>query len=687
MPTHTLSSALEFDRSLCRNFTVSGTREWLVTNGIGGFASGTVAGVLTRRYHGLLIAALHPPLGRTLLASKVEETVTYDGRMYALTANVWRSGVTAPTGFYQLERFYLDGAIPVWEYSCADALLEKRIWMQPGENSTYLHYQLRRATLAMAVQVKVLVNYRDYHGITHANNWRMEIEPVAHGLGVTAYAGATPYYLLSDEAQAMSRYEWYRDFHLSVEAERGLDANEDHLYAGEFAITLAPGAAFTLVLSTNPTPNLDGAAMLAERQRYEQSLLAQAKPLLSNSTCDSAVIEKIKQLVLAADQFIVTRPMPNVATAAADDNLKSQLHTSQSGHSIIAGYPWFGDWGRDTMIALPGLTLVTGRPRIAASILRTFAQFVDQGMLPNRFPDAGEAPEYNTADATLWYFEALRAYYEATRDVDLLHELFPTLEGIIRWHQRGTRYRIHVDPTDGLLYAGEPGVQLTWMDAKIGDWVVTPRTGKAVELNALWYNALSVMADFAHLVDENPAPYNRLAEQTQVGFGRFWSSELGYCYDVLDTPEGYSDATLRPNQILAVALPHSPLSGAQQRAIVDLCARQLLTPYGLRSLAPGSRGYASHYSGTPLQRDSAYHQGTVWGWLLGPFVLAHLRVYHDQALARSYLLPMLDHLADHGIGSLSEIFDAEPPFTPRGCFAQAWSVAETLRAWHLLNAA
>jgi predicted glycogen debranching enzyme len=378
----------------------------------------------------------------------------------------------------------------------------------------------------------------------------------------------------------------------------------------------------------------------------------------------------IRCLSLRADQFIVSRPTP-------DD---------PGGKSIIAGYPWFGDWGRDTMISLPGLTLATGRPDVARSILRTFARFVDRGMLPNRFPDEGETPRvaYNTVDATLWYFEAIRAYHAATGDDDLVRELFPVLQDIIDWHQRGTRYNIHVDPNDGLLYAGEAGVQLTWMDAKVGDWVVTPRIGKPVEINALWYNALRIMADFSRLVTGESVPsdvsYTTLADRVRSSFARFWNEAGGYGYDVIDGPGG-DDASLRPNQLFAVSLHHSPLDADRQRAVVEVCARHLLTSHGLRSLAPNDPAYVGRYGGDQYQRDAAYHQGTVWGWLIGPFVSAHLRVYRDPALAQSYLAPLMHHLSDHGLGSISEIFDGDAPFAPRGCIAQAWSVAEVLRAW------
>ena len=301
-------------------------------------------------------------------------------------------------------------------------------------------------------------------------------------------------------------------------------------------------------------------------------------------------------------------------------------------------------------------------------------------MLPNRFPDEGQAPEYNTVDATLWYFEAIRAYYEDTGDIALLRDLFPVLADIVDWHVRGTRTQIHVDPADGLLYAGEPGVQLTWMDAKGEDWVVTPRIGKLVEVNALRYNALCIMVEFARLLGEAPERYEALAEKARAGYARFRNEQAGYCYDVLDDPDG-NDPALRPNQLSAVSLPHSPLSPEQQTAVVDACARHLVSSHGLRSLGPRHPDYKGHHGGDRRTRDAAYHQGTVWGWLIGPFVSAHLRVYRDPVLARSFLAPLIQEPEAHCVGSLSEIFDGDPPHTPRGCIAQAWTVAEVLRVW------
>ena len=653
---------IDFGRETCGDLAAAERREWLVTNGLGGYASGTLAGLPTRRYHGLLVAALQPPLGRTLLLGKLDETATYDGRVYPLFANRWQDGAVEPAGFRHLERFHLEGSTPVWSFACADALLEKRVWMQHGANTTYIHYTLRRASAPLALSIKVLVNYRDYHALTRAGDWRMEIQSVAQGLRISAFDGAVPFYLLAAQAGIDPRHEWYRNYWLAQEAYRGLDALDDNLHAGTCALLLQPGDSLTLVASTEPAPDLDGRAAYARQRVYEQTLLADGGQ-------DDAPAW-VRQLVLAADQFIVQRPAPDAA----------------AGRSVIAGYPWFGDWGRDTMIALPGLTLATGRPGVAASILRTFAHFVDRGMLPNRFPDAGETPEYNTVDATLWYFEAVRAYVAASGDESLLRDLFPILQGIVAWHRRGTRYGIQMDAADGLLCAGEEGVQLTWMDARVGDWVVTPRTGKPVEINALWYNALQVMADFARRLGLPDGDYAALAERTRTGFARFWYEAGGYCYDVIDGPGG-DDPALRPNQLLAVSLPHSPLDVDRQRSVVEVCARHLLTSQGLRSLAVDDPAYFGRYGGGPQERDGAYHQGTVWSWLIGPFVSAHLRVHDDPAAARDFLAPFAHHLTDHGLGSVSEIFDGDPPFTPRGCIAQAWGAAELLRVWNEIASA
>ncbi|MEH2026946.1 amylo-alpha-1,6-glucosidase [Nostoc sp.] len=662
---------IEFGREISGNLDIAESREWLVTNGIGGYASGTVAGLLTRRYHGLLVAALKPPLGRTLMLAKLDETVLYGDRSYPLHTNRWADGIVSPHGYQHIERFSLEGTIPVWRFAVADALLEKRVWMQQGANTTYIQYTLRRATQPLKLTLKAMVNYRDYHSDTQSNDWQMSVEQVEQGICVTAYPGAVPLYLLNDSpkgdscasrASASVAHNWYYGFDLAVERYRGLNDKEDHLHAATFEVTLNPGEALAFVASTEKQPNLNGEAALKLRRAQDQKLTGFWKTNRPLNTKESP--SWINHLVLAADQFIVDRSLPE----------------DPHGKTIIAGYHWFSDWGRDTMISLPGLTISTGRPEVARSILRTFARYVDQGMLPNRFPDAGEQPEYNTVDATLWYFEAVRAYYSATDDDTLLGELFPILADIINCHSRGTRYNIHLDAADGLLYAGVAGVQLTWMDAKVDDWVVTPRIGKPIEVNALWYNALRTMAKFARQLGKPHQEYEAMAERANYRFSRFWNEETGYCYDVLDSPDG-DDSALRPNQIFAVSLPESPLTSSQQRGVVEACGQMLLTSHGLRSLAPDHPRYQGKYGGNQYQRDRAYHQGTVWGWLLGPFVLAHLRVYKNPEQARQFLEPMANHLKAHGLGSLSEIFDGDAPMTPRGCIAQAWTVAEVLRAW------
>lgn len=685
--------SIGFGREICGNLDIAASREWLVTNGIGGYACGTVAGELSRHYHGLLIAALEPPLGRTLMLTKLEEIIHYHQQVYTLSTDRWMDDSVDPQGYRHIEHFSLNGTIPTWRYACGDALLEKQVWMQQGENTTYIRYTLLRSSQPLALMLKALVNYRDHHGETRSWAWRMAIDRVESGVCVKAFPSAVPFYLLSDRADVLLVDDWYYGFKLAAEQYRGLNDREDHLHAATFHLSLEAGDSFTIIASTQAQPNLSGTSALKQQQAYEQKLLNLWRSDRPDDSRDAS--SWIAQLVLAADQFIVNRAVSSVAEPALPNLSESSSQPSDlprsvsaedssipalNGKTILAGYPWFSDWGRDTMISLPGLTLATGRSEIARLILRTFSHYVDQGMLPNRFPDEGEVPEYNTVDATLWYFEAIQQYYKATQDDDLLMELFPVLAEIIHWHCRGTRYNIHLDPIDGLLYAGEPGTQLTWMDAKIGDWVVTPRIGKPIEINALWYNALRTIAKFARQLNKPHQEYEALADRTLARFPRFWNKERGYCYDVLDTPEG-NDPSLRPNQIFAVSLPESPLMPAQQKAVVDVCGRSLLTSFGLRSLENNHPDYQGHYGGTPLQRDGAYHQGTVWGWLIGAYVFAHLRVYHDPVRARQFLEPMQHHLWDHGLGTLSEIFDGDAPMTPRGCFAQAWTVAEVLRAW------
>ncbi|MBI2206619.1 MAG: glycogen debranching enzyme family protein [Candidatus Rokubacteria bacterium] len=659
---------LECGREVTGDLATAERREWLCTNGAGGYASGTVAGDLTRRYHGLLVAALAPPLGHTLVVAKVEETLVYDAALFALGTNRWASGAIEPNGYRHLERFHLDGTTPVWTYACADARLEKRVWMEHGENTTYVRYHLLGASRPVRLTLRVLVNHRDHHGTTRGADWTMETTAIRNGVRVIAVPGATPLLLQATGTGALASeatHSWYHAFALARERERGLDWVDDHLHAATFSATLAPGQTLTLVASTESDPSVKPDVAWARRRAREDERLAAwrtARPWAADAP------PWIARLVLAADQFLVRRLLPG----------------EPNGLTVIAGYPWFGDWGRDTMIALPGLTLTTGRPDVAAVILRTFARLVDRGLLPNRLPERDEPREYNTADATLWFIEAIRAYHAATGDDGLLKELLPAVESILDWHRRGTRHGIAVDAADGLLRAGEPGMPLTWMDAKVGDHVVTPRIGKPVEVNALWINALATMIAFAERTGRPAREYQIMADRATKSFGRFWNADRGHCFDVIDGPGGDDDA-LRPNQIFTVSLPVSPLSAERRRRVVDACARELLTSYGLRTLAPGHPAYRGACAGDVPARDGAYHQGTVWSWLLGPFAIAHHRVHGDRAAARALLAPLAHHLADHGLGSIAEIFDGDPPHAPRGAIAQAWSVAETLRAWEALT--
>ena len=661
--TNPLPPIIKFGRETCGVLEIAEQREWLLTNGMGGYASGTVSGNLTRRYHGYLVAAIHPPVGRTQLVAKLEETASYEGLDYALATNRWASGAVEPKGYLNIESFCLEGTNPVWRFALGDALLEKRIWMRHGENTTYVQYSMLRGSGPIHLAIKALVNYRDFHSATHAGNWQMKIDSVERGIQITAYEDAVPFYLLSADAGFRPEHEWHRDYLLQEETARGLDDHGDHLLAATASLELTVGKCSTFVLTTNTGVNLDATLALAEHVERERSLCTKWQE--SDPQGASVSPTWVRQLILAADQFVVKRSLPE----------------GPDGRSIIAGYHWFGDWGRDTMIALPGLTLTTGRTDVAKKILLAFARYVDKGMLPNNFPDAGGSPEYNTVDAALWYFEAVRQYYEATMDTEAIVKLFPALDQIVSAYRNGTRYHIHVDEADGLLYAGEEGVQLTWMDAKVGDWVVTPRIGKAVEVNALWFNALKTMAKLAPFGKKLAEPFEQMAATVQKSFSKFWNAAAGCCYDVIDDPRLGNDSTLRPNQIFAVSLPESPLPLEKQKAVVDICARRLLTSYGLRSLAQDERGYQGHYGGGPRERDAAYHQGTVWGWLMGPFVLAHLRVYGDCKTARSFLEPLGMQIFSRGLGTLSEIYDGDAPFTANGCIAQAWTVAEVLRAW------
>jgi predicted glycogen debranching enzyme len=641
---------IQFDESVCGNLDVSSRREWLETNGLGGFASSTITGLNTRRYHGLLVAATKPPAGRMVLLSKMEETLVIGGRRVELSVNRY-PGVMHPRGDRYLKQFRKD-PFPVFVYEVEGITLEKSVFMVQGENTTVIQYELRGAECTL--ELRPLIAFRDFHSTAHENGaLNPSLERQAGWVRVAPYAGLPPLYLAHTGGEVQPAGTWYRNFEYSVEQERGLDFQEDLFNPLVLIFDLSRDSRTSVVASTEMrSAESAGTLRAAEIERREKIVAAEPSGDMF-----------VRRLVLAADQFIVSRG---------------------DGQTVIAGYPWFGDWGRDTMITLPGLTLVTGRYDVAKSILLAFAGYVDRGMLPNRFPDAGEAPEYNTVDATLWFFEAVRALVARAGDYEFVRaRLYDVLADIIRWHERGTRYGIHVD-SDGLLMAGEPGVQLTWMDAKVGDWVVTPRIGKPVEIQALWYNALRVMEEFASKfgLESDGAHYGELAERAQHNFPElFWNAAAGCLYDVVNGK--VRDASIRPNQIFTVSLFHKMLPPGKAESVVDVVERNLLTPYGLRSLAPGDPQYHGRYEGNPFSRDGAYHQGTVWPWLLGPFITAYLEVHGRSAEARKqageWLAPFRIWIEDEGLGQIPEILDGDPQQRSVGCIAQAWSVAELLR--------
>jgi len=662
-------SAIRFSRAICGDLGQAERREWWIANGRGGYAGGTIAGSLTRRYHGLLIAPVGSPLGRRLILAKADATVIAPERSYPLFTNRWKSGAISPAGHIRIGSFRLDYSVPVWTYEIGPHRIEARIWMEPGAHTAYAAWLLRQQPdapeHALSLRVTLLANNRDHHGATVVGGFAPDIAVEGERLLVTE-GGSFSLTIRARGGTIVAKRDWYRDFALPLEAERGLDAIDNHLCVGEVTLPLVPGQWRGIAASLEANPSDDIEAALKRRLDHDGSIVSTA---VVSSPAMSDAPPWIARLALAADAFIFARPLASVP----------------DGQSVIAGYPWFGDWGRDTMISLPGLTLATGRPNIARRILATFSSFVSQGMLPNVFPGAGEHADYNTADASLWFFEAWRAYFDTTKDVAALREVFPILSDMIDWHQRGTRYGIAVDKADGLLKAGVAGVQLTWMDAKVGDWVVTPRIGKPVEINALWYNALRVMSTFAAVLGE-PDRFSAPAEAARRSFARFVRSDGEGLYDVIDGPSG-DDASVRPNQIFAVSLPHSPLAGADQQNVVRVCRDQLLTAFGLRSLAPGSPAYHPHYGGGIMERDGGYHQGPVWAWLLGPFCLAMYRVHRDARAALDLLAAMRDALEDQAVGTIGEIFDGDPPHQPRGAPVQAWSVACTLDAWRLLRQA
>jgi predicted glycogen debranching enzyme len=652
------------------------TREWLVTNALGGYASGTVAGVASRRYHGLLIAALPAPLGRRVMLNHLSELLRLPDGTKVLLGGEERvaEGLALPGAAYLVE-FRLDMGLPVWHYDIHGIAVEKRVLLPHGQNTVHVNYRLVKGEGTVRLKLRPGLHFRPHEAPVHVPHAApYSVSAVDGRYEVTANSPVPPLRMFLHGHRSAFTVESNQmpDVLYRVEGSRGYEAQGSLWSPGYFRVDLAPGHSATLVASTEPWETIlalsPETAFSAERERRRR-LLDAAHPQVRSGPP--------QELVLAADQFIIT-PAGRVEDAARARAAGDEVRT------VIAGYHWFTDWGRDTMISLEGLTLTTGRHVEAGYILRTFAYYIRDGLLPNLFPEGEREGLYHTADATLWYFHAIDRYVATTGDRDTLRLLLPKLQGIVEHHVHGTHFGIGVDPADGLLRQGQEGYQLTWMDAKVGDWVVTPRRGKAVEINALWYNALRLLEGWvrAEKGDAAAAPLAAQAERTRHSFNqRYWYDAGGYLYDVVDGEQG-DDPACRPNQVMAISLAHPVLDRARWPAVLETVSRRLLTPVGLRSLAPGHPDYKAKYYGDLRARDAAYHQGTVWAWLIGPYIDAWLKLHpEDPAGARRFLKGFVDHLGEACIGSISEVFDAEDPFTPRGCLAQAWSVAEVLRCW------
>lgn len=648
-------------------------REWLVANGIGGYASGTLSGRVSRRYHSLLVAALPEPHGRVVMLNHLAETLRLaDGRSILIGGTQPVRPDDESNNAHYLREFRLEEGLPVWRFEVEDIVIEKRVFLAHRQNTVYVSFELLSAQDMVTLELCPGVHFRHHeHAVDGAvgTHHLLTIQGDRYEINNSVYP---PLRFRVQHPRSLFTYLPNQTVQIGYkhEAERGY-ASAGHLWTpGFFLVELRPNQPATLIATTEDWESvMEPAPALAAKLERRRKLIATAHPAAQDGPA--------AELVLAADQFIIT-PMGRKQDATRARAEGEELRT------VIAGYHWFTDWGRDTMISLEGLTLTTGRHNEAAWILRTFAQYIRDGLIPNLFPDGEAEGLYHTADATLWFFHAVDRYLEVTKDTAILNHLLPKLLEVIECHQRGTHFGIRVDPQDSLLRQGAEGYQLTWMDAKVDGWVVTPRRGKAVEINALWYNALRLAARWVAQVQSEEAslPYAREADKVKASFNeRFWCQERGYLYDVLDGEDG-NDAACRPNQIFSISLPNAVLNPERWPAVFEKVKAELLTPVGLRSLAPGHPDYKSRYFGDLRARDAAYHQGTVWGWLIGPFIDAWLKVQpNERKMARDCLGGLIAHLDEACVGSISEIFDAEKPFIPRGCIAQAWSVAEVLRCW------
>ncbi len=654
-------------------------REWLVTNGLGGFASGTISGAVTRRYHGLLVAALPAPHGRVVLWSHVSEFLRFGENDVVSLGGEERAGGQLDLGADEhLREFRLENGLPVWIYQVRDLVLEKRISMPHLQNTVHVSYRVVEAKERPQLELRPAFYFRHYESPVNEGlpapyrftsiDGRHEIEAEHSGLPPLRMRASVPAEF-TVAAQIIPQVV-YR-----IEQRRGYHAEGELWSPGFFELDLAKHNEAGLVASTE---NWEIIGVLNAFQAQKAEAERRAKML--DDACEAARAGFGAELVFAGDQFIIT-PAGRAEEAARAHAAGDEVRT------VIAGYHWFTDWGRDTMISLEGLTLVSGRTLEAGYILRTFAHYVRDGLIPNMFPDGAREGRYHTADATLWFFHALSRYLDYTGDRTTLRSLLPELIDIVEHHLRGTRFNIHVDPEDGLLAQGAQGYQLTWMDAKMGDWVVTPRRGKAVEINALWYNALELLVRWCgeEGAGGEAERFGDAAKRARASFNeRFWFAEGGYLYDVVDCDgaSGSADSSCRPNQLFAISLDNAVLEQTRWAEVMRVVEEKLVTDVGLRSLSPDHPDYKPIYSGDLRARDGAYHQGTVWAWLIGPFIDAWLKVHPgDTEGARKFLARFPQHLSDDGIGSISEVFDAREPHHAGGCVAQAWSVAEVMRSW------
>lgn len=652
-------------------------REWLVSNGLGGFASSSVAGVPTRRYHGMLISALPTPLGRSVMLNHLVEWMRLaDGKRILIGGQEREGGTLELPGATHLTEFRLEEGLPVWRYEMEDAVLEKRIIMPHMQNTVYINYRLVEGEASVRLKLRPSVQFRALEGAVNKTITKpYSVTSTEDRLEVSSGRPYPPLRLKIYGERATFTLDGGKlnNIFYRVEAERGYDHTGELWSPGYFSVDVTLKTSATLVASTESwevvTALLPEEAFEAEAERRRR-LISCASPKARDGVCG--------EMVLAADQFVI-KP-----SGRREDEARA-LAAGEEIRSVIAGYHWFTDWGRDTMISLEGLTLTTGRHREADWILSTFAHYVRDGLIPNMFPEGKNEGLYHTADATLWYFHAIDRYLHYTNDRASLELFLPKLLDIAKHHLKGTRFGIGVDPKDGLLRQGAESYQLTWMDAKCDGWVVTPRRGKAVEINALWYNALRLLERWLKEIkgQDEARPFAEHANRAYQSFNeRFWYEEGGYLYDVVDTEEGGDDSSCRPNQLFSISLPNAVLDPKRWQSVVQVAQDKLLTPVGLRSLSPDDAEFKPTYHGDLRTRDAAYHQGTVWAWLIGPFIDAWLKVYpEDRAGARRFLEGFKEHLDEACVGSISEVFDAVPPFTPRGCVAQAWSIAEVLRCW------